>query len=228
MKNSLRRYRQIDSKILGAGNSGELQQLWNQVWESSYPPIDREFGLDHAQLLLECMQIRQAQTILCVGNGTSLEAQAFVYAGYKVDVLDISATANRVLHEETPDREMLFRFLGRQHGKPGGRLVTHTGDFRGASPCPGPYDMIITRRMLSYLPQQELLSALKALQMRLGPAGLFYLKSRNDLKTQQLFCAHLKQLQYGVCYNFNTKNNRFEPPTPVVNVTDRQMAWFVT
>jgi len=228
MKQSLRRYQHIDCKILGAVNSGELQQLWNQVWESTYTPEDRDLRLHLAPCLIECLRKRKARTILCVGNGTSLEAQAFVYAGYMVDVLDISSTANRILHEATPDREMLYRRLGRRPAVPGGRLVTHTGDFRVATLCPGPYDMIITRRMLAYLPQQELLSALTALQARLGPQGLFFLNSRNELTIQQLYCACLKQLQYYVCYNFNTRNNRFEPPTPVLNVTDRQMAWFVT
>ena len=222
----MRRYRTITTRIRNAGNDGELQKAWDQFWVLNADEPD--YGSGSTSFLLPCLLTRNALTVLCVGNGASLEAHALVQAGFLVEVLDISAEANRILREASPLPERLERILGGHYARPGGRMVIHTGDFRAVSLCPGPFDVVIARRMLQYLPVEEIPSALHALQGRLTPNGLLVLESQNARSTRSAYVELLRSRGFAVCWDLQVQGQNVSAPRMLSTVGTQPAAWVMS
>jgi hypothetical protein len=216
----------IMADIRAASSLDELAGAWNDFWRCGVD--DGAFGSGATCFLLPCLRARNARSVLCVGNGLALEAHALVYAGFTVDVLDISSTANRMLQETSPTSEELERILGGRHAKSGGCLTVHTGDFRAADLCPGPYDVVIARRMLQYFPTEDIPSALEALHARLAPNGLLVLESQNARNTRKAYFEWLKQCGFAVYPDLQVRGKNISAPSGICAVRTRPVAWVMS
>lgn len=222
----MRRYRAITTRIRNAQNGDELQKAWDQFWVLNADEPD--YGSGSTGFLLPCLLSRNVLTVLCVGNGVSLEAHALVHAGFLVEVLDISAEANRMLREVSPSSQRLERILGGQYARQGGRMVIHTGDFRTPSLCPGPFDVVIARRILQYFPAENLGLVLQALQARLTPAGLLVLESQNARDTRKSYIEWFRGQGFAVCCDLQVQGEEVSAPRMLSTVGTQPAAWVMS
>ena len=74
------------------------------------------------------MRANGLRTVLCVGNGISLEPHALAWAGCDVTSLDISPFAAQVASEATPPVDFLAQLVGGRAGGLNGHLEFVTGD----------------------------------------------------------------------------------------------------
>ena len=137
------------------------------------------------------------KTILCAGNGISLEPYFFAYEGFAVTALDISSEANKFLAnfpltlldvkifydlktselEEWRDREFSEAEIQRINSV---NLVT--GDIFNSECCPGQFDVIITRKTLQCFwgkSGEKTFEGMQELLARLSPHGLLYVHTHN-------------------------------------------------
>jgi hypothetical protein len=149
---------------------------WNKYWSDQAqhrlaPPLFDMFCDD--EQLIEAMQSRGVKTVLCAGNGISQEPRALAAAGFKVTAMDLSPAATYLaeLWQFTPDE--LDRFCRKEQRRAGGSATFVTGSIFDPAVCPGPFDVIIERRMLQLSPEEERGNALEALTARLSVDGLF-------------------------------------------------------
>lgn len=129
--------------------------------------------------LVDAMRTSQFHTVLCVGNGLSLEPWALAAAGFDVTALDLSPFATEAVKGATPPEDHLRRLLGGRSLLPSGRLEFLAGDLSDARVCPGPFDVVIERRTLQLYPQQDRPAALQAVANRLAPQGIFFSHSHD-------------------------------------------------
>ncbi len=134
--------------------------------------------------LVDAARASGFRTVLCVGNGISLEPHALVAAGFHVTVLELSPFANHILSRAKPQAEHVNRILQNRVLRPGGRLEIVTGDLRDASLCPGPFDVVIERRTLQHFPESERSAAVAALAVCVASVGIF-LSEHDDQATQE-------------------------------------------
>ncbi len=119
---------------------------------------------------------RGARTVLCAGNGLSMEAIALSRLGFEVTALDVSTVPARafeaLLQAPTPPATSM-------HGsavhapRDGGSLVFVTGDLLKPETCPGPFDVVIERRTVQLMARGTRPVALERLTARLGERGIF-------------------------------------------------------
>lgn len=180
---------------------------WDNYWKAHLKAGVFEQGLSDMvssdSELFELLSHRGTQSILCVGNGLSMEAVALAGAGFAVTALDISQIPRAVMvatlrHPDNPLRripgfavadddsvqvgrasEAPTAVWPRLHHsdtyvrKDGGTLSFVTGDLCDGSLCPGPYDVVVERRTVQLFPEAERIPALEKLVARLSERGLF-------------------------------------------------------
>lgn len=117
--------------------------------------------------------------VLCLGNGLSFEPHGLAAAGLEVDVLEISPYANHVAENAQPHPHQPNAFCPPALRRPGGSARFVRGDALDPSICPGPYDMIIERRLLQLVPESDQARALDAIARRLSPTGFLFSQAHN-------------------------------------------------
>src|SRR3954468_23731706 len=151
------------------GTSGKLPMLPAPMIEydgRAYDVANRD------DLLIAIMTACGLRTVLCAGCGVSQEPRALARAGFDVTALDISAVAVEVAANDVLDSGGFFYFCGGHPQKAGGRLNFVLGDIFETSVCSGPFDVVIERRVIQVMPEEERPAALGALAQRLSGVGI--------------------------------------------------------
>lgn|SRR5262245_14783745 len=159
----------------------DMKDAWDKWWQTSISEGDAAFFPVHPAplgngdgLLVGVMAEYGLRTVLCAGNGVSQEPRALANAGCTVTALDISAVATRCA--ETPPEELKRKyasaFWDQPVLRPGGSVEFVVGDLLDAAVCPGPFDVVIERRTVQVLEEQERAKALSALGKRLSKVGI--------------------------------------------------------
>jgi hypothetical protein len=205
----------LASKWLEAMESGALNPPedvhdaagWDTYWVNNLEAGALQQGFADMMTadagLVALLAQRRARTILCVGNGLSMEAPSLGVAGFDVTALDISGVAIATLREslKNPEHPLQRRegyhvdaedvvHFGRRapgdsepwkgpHQTPdqpdpgGGTLRFIVGDLSDPAVCHGPYDVVVERRTVQLFPKHERLPALEKLVARLAAIGVF-------------------------------------------------------
>jgi hypothetical protein len=129
--------------------------------------------------LIDAMRANGLRTVLCVGNGISLEPRALAWAGFEVTVLDLSPFALEVVQRATLPENLLHYIVGERPAGSNGRVQFVVGDLCDPACCPGPYDVVIERKTLQLYPPEQRAAALHAVAHRLGSRGVFFSHSHN-------------------------------------------------
>ncbi|MGE3958183.1 MAG: class I SAM-dependent methyltransferase [Vicinamibacterales bacterium] len=143
---------------------------WLQQLRSRFAGLDDIFLDDGG--LVDLMRAEGLRTVLCVGNGLSMEPHALCAAGFQATALDLSPFIMDVLRQATPSTEYLSRLLGARALQAGGTLACVAGDLRDETVCAGPYDVVIERRTLQLFPDDQRPAALERVTARLAARGL--------------------------------------------------------
>ncbi|TAF06644.1 MAG: hypothetical protein EAZ77_11895 [Nostocales cyanobacterium] len=161
---------------------------WNYFWKyiiSMYPE-ELLFDLfDDSDFLIPFLKKLGYQTILCAGNGISLEPYALAYAGFDVTALDVSGYANQyVSNYKISDKELKYisyfsdlniEEISTEILQKVKTVKFVTGSICDADICPGLFDVIITRRtvqLFNIISQEQVIAAMQSLLNRLSPTGL--------------------------------------------------------
>jgi hypothetical protein len=180
---------------------------WDEYWDQHIKVGLLELGMSDMMSsdsgLVDLLSRRGAETILCAGNGMSMEAVSLALFGFHVTALDIAKVPALVLarafaNPEDPVRQ-IPGFQARDDGsivfaeavpldtlpmpvlhcggtvspRGGGSLTFATGDLLDPHVCPGPFDVVLERRTLQLFPVNLQLEALERLVARLAPRGTF-------------------------------------------------------
>jgi hypothetical protein len=86
---------------------------WNRYWKDQ---VNEEWAGFHDMFLREewlarRMTARRFQTVLCAGNGVSLQPHALAYAGFKVTAADLSTWATEFMRDIRPESAHLKKLL---------------------------------------------------------------------------------------------------------------------
>ena len=180
---------------------------WDEYWKNQLKVGALDQGISDQMssdtALPGLLAGRGARTILCAGNGLSMEAISLALLGFDVTALDISTVPAAVfaalLRDEEHPLHRIASFRLRDDGsvtfdrgdsidlesyppmhesadypvRGGGSLSFATGDLADPEVCPGPYDVVIERRTLQLFPDAERLTALDRLVARLSDRGVF-------------------------------------------------------
>jgi len=180
---------------------------WDRYWlaQMDAGPMEVGFGdmMASDPQLLQTLDRRRVQTILCVGAGLSSEPWALALHGFHVTVLDVSAiprqsfrtmvaTPSHPIHKisgltMTAEDAIAFEptatitvddcpAMHRDPQRPpkgGGSMLHRTGDLSDADVCTGPFDVVIERRTLQLFKREEQLAALDRLAARMSPRAFF-------------------------------------------------------
>lgn len=163
---------------------------WDRWWEArvsegtaeSFPmfpaPITYYRGLpadavNSDDLLVTVMREHELTTVLCAGNGVSQEPRALAETGCHVTALDISPVAVHLAEALPTDSRRRRPFCGPYMRREGGSVEFVVGDLLDGTVCPGPFDVVIERRTVQVLSEQERPAALAALSQRLSRVGMF-------------------------------------------------------
>jgi hypothetical protein len=133
---------------------------------------------DH--LLIAIMAEHGLRTVLCAGSGVSQEPRALAEAGLDVTALDLSSTALRVAKAFELDPRGVGHFCGAEVHRTSGHVDFVVGSLLDATVCPGPFDVIIERRTVQRLREEERSPALDALAARLGKVGILLSHCNDD------------------------------------------------
>lgn len=222
---SMRRTTEIVAQISKATNEEALGQLWDEFWAVN--PDAGVLGVAVTSFLVPILRQRQAMRILCVGNGMALEAHALAAAGFDVDSLDVSPEANRFLKELRVPREELERILREPSSENPGLPEIHTGDVRDADACPGPYDVVIARRILQYFEGDDLDVVMDALSARISGTGLLVFEDHNAKKVLRTAATWLSNRGIPVAWNLCMKDGAFFAAPVLGTSRDRRVAWLI-
>lgn len=152
---------------------------WDEYWKNHLKVGPMEQGFSDAMssdsALPALLARRGARTVLCAGNGLSMEAIALSRLGFEVTALDVSNVPARVLEsvlsaETAPVTSM--HGAGDQPPMDGGSVTFVTGDLLEPEVCPGPFDVVIERRTVQLLARETRPLALERLAARLGTRGI--------------------------------------------------------
>lgn len=134
------------------------------------------------RVLIAVMAEQGLRTVLCAGSGVSQEPRALAAVGFQVTALDVSSTALRVAKAFELGPHGLRHFCGpalfdadsqsEVPVRPGGHVHFVVGNVLDTRVCPGPFDVIIERRMVQRLDEHERSAALEALAGRLSEVGI--------------------------------------------------------
>lgn len=146
---------------------------------------------------------RGARTVLCAGNGLSIEATSLALLGFDVTALDLSDVPREQLERARRSADhplhrvpgLVFRedgsasvagagpidggFCPTMHrsaahpNRAGGVLRFVTGDLCDAAVCPGPFDVVVERRTAQLFPEPLRSLVLERLTSRLATPGVF-------------------------------------------------------
>lgn len=158
------------------------KEYWDSYWKSRISDKDADgkfFYFEITDELVPILRKLHLRKILCVGNGVSLEAPALAYAGFEVDVLDVSQEAIDFLSNYKLTVDDLKKFYSENQHRPGGKINYIIGDFTDKSICPGGYDVIITRRTLQYFTRNDFFGVLNILIEKLNDGGIFINHTHN-------------------------------------------------
>jgi len=142
-------------------------RYWNdQISHGLTPPL---FDLlNNGSHLAAVMNGLGMRSLLCVGNGISQEPRAFAEAGFNVTALDPCAEAVRFAQSwnfSPKDYEFNMEPLPRCHG---GQVQFVLGDILDPGICPGPFDVVVERRMLQLFEPERRPIVLAALASRMN------------------------------------------------------------
>lgn len=154
---------------------------WDQFWRiriaNGMAGAVHDFCNDGA--LIDAMRANGLRTVLCIGNGISLEPRALAWAGFEVTVLDLSPFATEVAQRATfPDNLLNYIVGGRSPGSDG-HVEFVVGDLCDLACCPGPYDVVIERKTLQLYPPEQRPAALQGIARRLASRGVFFSHCHN-------------------------------------------------
>jgi SAM-dependent methyltransferase len=155
---------------------------WDRYWRYRLAnPPDAHEDLELTDLVPALIEAGRRR-VLDVGAGISREPGAFAWAGFEVTALDLSATACAHRRGQSFTAEHARLFFGDDAEvvrRDGGTLEHVVGDMFDRSRCPGPFDVVISRRTLQYYPGKMLLAALAALLGRLADPGVLVIHTHN-------------------------------------------------
>lgn len=157
-------------------------EYWSKYWQSRISGNNADgkfFYFEITDDIVPVLRKLGLRKILCVGNGVSLEPLALAYAGFDVDVIDISQEAIDFISNYKLSESDIKRFYTQDQQQPGGTINYIVGDFTDRSICPGPYDVIITRRTLQYFTRSNFLGVLDLLIEKLTDEGIFVNHTHN-------------------------------------------------
>ena len=180
---------------------------WDEYWKNQLKVGALEQGFSDQMssdtALPGLLAGRGARTILCAGNGLSMEAISLALLGFDVTALDISTVPAAVFAAMLRDAEHpLSRIAGsrlRDDGsvsfdaggsidpesyppmhrsadypaRGGGSLSFASGDLVDPEVCPGAFDVVIERKTVQWFANHERAAALSALSARLSEVGIF-------------------------------------------------------
>lgn len=206
-------FREWATRWLAAKEEGRLTPprdmhdgpAWDNYWRAQVDvgSIDQAFAdrMSSDPALPVLLGERGARSVLCAGNGLSVEPIALALMGFQVTALDISDVPAQMFgarDTESADHPLAgipgFTFrdgivtiegegeidpahvpglhrTGDYPPRRGGSLRFTTGDLTDPEICPGPYDVVIQRRTLQLFPEDERFTALEHLVGRLGDPG---------------------------------------------------------
>ena len=149
---------------------------WDKYWEDQVthglgPPLFDMFFDDRR--LIQKMVEEGLSTVLCAGNGVSMEPRALAAAGFQVVALDFSARAHKIAETYPPSNQMLSRFLDPAMLRSGGSVEFTVGNIFDSQVCRGPFDVIIERRTSQVFREKDRTTLMGALASRLSPEGIF-------------------------------------------------------
>jgi SAM-dependent methyltransferase len=148
---------------------------WDKYWRDQVthgltPPLFDM--LNNSADLAAVMSQHGLKTLLCAGNGISQEPRAFAEAGFHATALDSSPFAAHVAQTwEFASKDVEVN-MGSRPRCDGGVVQFVVGDILDRSVCPGPFDVVIERRMLQLFEKDQLAGALDALASRLKEDGI--------------------------------------------------------
>ena len=148
---------------------------WDRYWGNRLahglgPPMSDMFCDDRA--LVGAMREASMSTVLCAGNGSSMEPRALAAAGFEVVALDISARGLEIARTFQPSTELLVRFIDLAMLRPGGSVEFVVGDVFDPDVCPGPFDVVIERCTAQNYEASECYRFMDALASRLAEKGI--------------------------------------------------------
>jgi hypothetical protein len=148
---------------------------WERYWEAQLahgfgPPLFDMMCDDRD--LIEVMRDEEMRSILCAGNGVSMEPRALAAAGFEVVALDLSARALEVAKEFPSSDKLLQVFHDLRPVTAPTPVEFVVGDVLDPSICSGPYDVIIERRTAQTYPDDKRGMFLEALAARLSEKGI--------------------------------------------------------
>lgn len=155
---------------------------WDRYWR--YRLANRPDAHEDLELikLVPALLEAERRRVLDVGAGISQEPAAFAWAGFEVTALDLSATAGEHRRGQSFTDEHARWFYGEDAAvvrRDGGTFNYVVGDMFDRSRCPGPFDVVISRRTLQYYPGAALPMALGALLGRLADPGVLVIHTHN-------------------------------------------------
>jgi SAM-dependent methyltransferase len=150
---------------------------WDRYWENhlrlGFGPTMFDMMIDDGDLV-RSMRDARLFTVLCVGNGMSMEPRALAAAGLAVTALDVAPRVTSFASRVPLDDEYIARLLGGTGQRAGGTVEFATGSAFDPIVCPGPFDVIIERRTAqNYAATNSMPQFLAAVARRLAPRGLF-------------------------------------------------------
>lgn len=160
-------------------NSEAWDTYWdNQMFENNLGPEFFDIFCDDTDLV-EAANRLDLRTVLCVGNGISMEPMALSKAGLDVTAIDISTYAvyscNDVKRQLGDDSTIFENYFDKSLFRPGGSVEFQVGNIFHSTDAPGPYDIVIERRTIQVFPAEtERQEAVDGLIGRLADKGILF------------------------------------------------------
>jgi len=162
-------------RLLPPHNSADAAS-WDQYWDNQlaagFASALYDIFLDD-RALIPIMQDLAVHTVLCAGSGASLEPRALAAAGFDVLALDVSPRAFEIAERRRAGPDVMEAILDPATYRDGGKLTYVVGDLFNPELAPGPFDVVLERRMAQNYAEARFSLLLSGLRARLSPNGLF-------------------------------------------------------
>lgn len=143
---------------------------WDKYWSDQIShrlaPALFDF-INNGSALAAAMSALGMRSILCAGSGISQEPRAFAEAGFTVTAMDPSSVAMEYAQAWNYGPQDYEINMHTQPRRERGRVEFVTGDILNPEICPGPFDVVIERRMLQLFEVERRPTALAALASRM-------------------------------------------------------------